>query len=527
MGLRTTQFFCTGCGHRLQASTRFCTRCGKPVTVTVPPASARGAGLVTGLVMGGRWTVMKQLGKGAMGAVYLVQDSRLANRRAALKEMLDRSETLGDRHEALERFNREAETLAALAHASVPHIYDRFTDEDRVYMVMEFVDGLDLEKLLYKFRDTHGGPLPERVVARHAYQLAGVLDYLHKQTPPTLHRDLKPSNIILQPSGNLKLIDFGIARVFNPGSQGTGLGTQGYAGPEQYKGLAEPRTDLYALGATMHHMLTTRDPQLEAPFDFPPVSQLASVSPGLEELVMAMLSMKPEARPSAGEVRRRLAEMYPGIHDWDEEARVLQVLGARPRPVTRKLTPPTPGPAPTPQATPQATPQVPPQVSPAVTPPAPVQAAAPKFCTQCGTRSIQGARFCTGCGKEYALPAPPPAVAAAVAPEPVIQAPPAPPPVTSGSLELRVPPHLHGTQPLEYVAFDDAAEPACLLGVVKQGESEYVFVCPGPGVSTGALVEVYIQRWQGDQAFFEPIDSQSPALVPEIRAAWESFSGSK
>jgi|GEM_PF-1849836 len=516
--MRTTQFFCTGCGHRLKAGTRFCTQCGKPVSIMVPPVSMQGGSLPQGMVMGGRWTVMKQLGKGAMGAVYLVQDNRLANRRAALKEMLDRSETIGDRHQAIERFNREAETLAGLTHAGIPHIYDRFTDEDRVYMVMEFVDGMDLEKLLYKFRDAFGTPLPERVVAHHAYQLTGVLDYLHKQVPPTLHRDLKPSNIILQPSGHLKLIDFGIAKLFNPGGQGTGLGTQGYAAPEQYKGLAEPRTDLYALGATMHHMLTGRDPQLETPFDFPAPSQLAQCSPGLEAIIMCLLEMKPENRISAGEVRRRLAELYPGIHDWDEDQRVLQVLGARPRPVTRVLAPPTPAPTTQPTPTPAPVPQ------PAPTQPASAQTggAGPKFCTQCGTPLIPGARFCTGCGKLYNTDPVPVPVAAASVPVPTAQPAP-PPPSASGPLEMRVPAHLHGTQPLEYVAFDDVAEPACLLGVVKQGENEFAFVCSGPNVATGALVEGYLQRWQGGQAYFEPVDSQSPALVHELRTAWERF----
>lgn len=468
-------------------------------------AAQRGEGLSAGMVMGGRWTVMKQLGKGAMGAVYLVQDSRLSNRRAALKEMLDRSETIGSRHEAIERFNREAETLAALTHASIPHIYDRFTDEDRIYMVMEFVDGLDLEKLLYKFRDSFGGALPEQVVARYAHQLAGVLDYLHKQTPPTLHRDLKPSNIILHTSGHLKLIDFGIARIFNPGSQGTGLGTQGYAAPEQYKGLAEPKTDLYALGATMHHLLTGRDPQLEAPFDFPPISQLATVSPPLEELVMAMLAMKPESRPTAGEVRRQLAQLYPGIHDAEEDPRLLQVLGARPRPVTRRLPLPeaaasTPPQAQTPTPVQAPVPAVPSAyAAPAPSPPPAPPTGTPKFCTQCGTRLITGAKFCTGCGKSYAVES------------------------ATGPLELRVPPHLHGTEPLEYIAFDDVAEPACLLGVMERGGAEYAFVCPGPSVASGSLVEVYIQRWNGDQGFFEPINRESHDVAIEVRAAWDSF----
>lgn len=212
--MRSAAFFCTACGYRLIPGRRFCTNCGRPAGPVPPgvPLTSSGS-LPPGTLMGGRWRVGRQLGKGGMGAVYLVTDTRLANRRAALKEMLDQSLTLGDRHEAIERFNREAETLAGLNHPHVPHIYDRFTEGDRIYMVMEYVDGLDLERLLEQF----GRPLPERVVARYAYQLCTVLDYLHSQEPPTLHRDLKPSNIIVQASGLIKLIDFGIARLFDPG----------------------------------------------------------------------------------------------------------------------------------------------------------------------------------------------------------------------------------------------------------------------------------------------------------------------
>lgn len=482
--MNSSQFFCTGCGYRLQPGKRFCTQCGKPVRNAIPASSSStpSGPLPPGTIMGGRWQVGRQLGKGGMGAVYLVQDNRLAGRRAALKEMLDQSLTLGAREEAIERFNREAETLASLNHPHVPHIYDRFTQADRIYMVMEYVDGLDLERLLNQYKEQHGKPLPERVAARYAYQLCSVLGYLHSQEPPTLHRDLKPSNIILQGNGQIKLIDFGIAKLFNPGSQGTGLGTQGYAGPEQYRGLAEPRTDLYALGATLHHLVTGRNPQVETPFDFPAPATLAPCSPEFEALIMALLEMKPENRPaSAGEVRRTLSALYEGIHDWDEDDQVTVLVGGRPRRATRLLS----AAATAPQA-----------------PSEPSQA--PRFCIYCGTPLREAAKFCIGCG-------------AAVHTAPMPQAP-APAP-----LELRVPPALTGSQPLELLAFDDTPTPYCLLGVVEVAGTEYAFVTVGPAVTDGAPVEVYTQSWQGGEAVLNPVSAEAPEVRTAIEAAWQGL----
>ncbi|HLO04355.1 MAG TPA: serine/threonine-protein kinase, partial [Symbiobacteriaceae bacterium] len=352
--MSSSQFFCNGCGTRLKQGVRFCTVCGKEVRIPAAPVAVNAGLPVSGALLGGRWRIGHQVGKGGMGAVYLVHDTRLSDRRAALKEMLDQSLTLSARREAIDRFNAEAETLARLSHPNIPHVYDRFTEGDRIYMVMEFLEGMDLERLLEKHKAAYAGaPLPEKVVVRHLYQICSGLAYIHEQ--PLLHRDLKPSNLILLPSGLVKIIDFGIAKLFNPGRQGTGLGTQGYAAPEQYRGEATPKTDLYALGATAHHLLSGRDPQVETPFDYPPLN---GISPGLAELVGALLAMRPEDRPeNAAAVRRRLVELYPGLHDWPEEERIKHLLGLVPRPATRRLTAPvaeesTPTPAPVQSGTP-------------------------------------------------------------------------------------------------------------------------------------------------------------------------------
>lgn len=372
--------------------------------------------------MGGRWRVDRQLGRGGMGAVYLVHDIRLNNRRAALKEMLDRSLHLSAREEAIARFHREAETLASFNHPAIPHIYDRFSEDDRIYMVMEFIEGMDLERLLEAHQNAFGRGLAEAAVARYAYQLCSVLDYLHRQNPPTLHRDLKPSNLICHPSGVLKVIDFGIAKVFNPGSQGTGLGTQGYAAPEQYKGQADARTDLYALGATLHHLLTARDPRAQTPFDFPRVSQTMQITPGFDELLAALLERQPENRPDNAEVvRRRLLELFPGIQDWSEDA----------------------------------------------------ASSLPDFHAE------------------------------------------------NKSDGLQVPRELDGTRPLEILSFDEKGQPFSLLGVVKLADLEFSFVTPGISVKAGQPVDVYLQRWQGSEAWFESITSETPELQAKAKTAWQ------
>jgi eukaryotic-like serine/threonine-protein kinase len=139
-------------------------------------------------------------------------------------------------------------------------------------------------------------------------QILDAFEYLHGQTPNVIYRDLKPSNVIMMPNGRVKLIDFGIARLFKPEIRGTLIGTPGYASPEQYRGSAEPRTDLYALGALMHFMLTGRDPSNFEPFSFPLTGQmLPSLNPLLAALVDEALAEKIEDRVgSAGEFQRRL-----------------------------------------------------------------------------------------------------------------------------------------------------------------------------------------------------------------------------
>ena len=266
-------------------------------TVTINSGEA----LPLGHMLDGRYRVHKMLGQGGMGRVYLANDTRLANRPVACKEMI-----IGDgiqEQKAIEDFNREASVLAALSHPSIPQVIDYFAERGRHYLVMEFVAGGDLQGHLDKLGK--GGHFPEATVVQWARQILDVLQFLHGQKPPIVYRDLKPGNIMIDHNSRAMLVDFGIARFLPPGGRGTQIGSVGYAPPEQYLGRMEPRSDLYSLAATVHHLLTGRDPQLEPPFSFPPLRSIApAVSVQTATVVMRALDKDVNQRPESARVMR-------------------------------------------------------------------------------------------------------------------------------------------------------------------------------------------------------------------------------
>jgi serine/threonine protein kinase len=257
--------------------------------------------LATGTLLQNRYLIERLLGGGGMGVVYLARDQRLANRLCAIKEMVDHFIDPQQRREASEYFAREADTLAQLRHPAIPAISDRFDHANRHYLVMEYVEGRNLEEELA----AAGRPLAEGLVVDIARQLCEVLAYLHGFAPPIVYRDMKPSNVMLTPKGKVMLIDFGIARLFKPASKGTMIGTLGFAPPEQYQGQVDPRSDIYSLGATLHFILTARDPEKYPPFSFPPVRSLRpTTSVNLAGAVDRALSYDAEKRPATiGEFR--------------------------------------------------------------------------------------------------------------------------------------------------------------------------------------------------------------------------------
>lgn len=244
-----------------------------------------------------------------MGSVYRARDLHFPNvvKLVAVKEMVNMAPDPLIRQTIVQNFEREANLLATLSHPSIPRIYDYFTEDDRSYLVLEFIHGKDLEAII----GDANGFLPEDQVLGWAIELCDVLAFLHGHKPdPIIFRDMKPSNVMVNHNGDVILVDFGIAKTFQTGIKGTMIGTEGYSPPEQYRGEATPLADIYSLGATLHHALTRRDPRLEPPFSFAerPIRRInQNVSPELEAVVNTALQYNPSDRfPGAVEMKEAL-----------------------------------------------------------------------------------------------------------------------------------------------------------------------------------------------------------------------------
>lgn len=244
-----------------------------------------------GQLLEGRYEVEQVIGYGGMSTVYRARDIHFAStvRVCAVKEMFDISTDPAIRQDKLKRFEEEANFLAMLNQPSIPKIFDFFAANDRRYLVLELIEGKNLENIL----EENNSPFDEQLVLQWGVTLCEVLTYLHNHKPkPIVFRDMKPSNIMLTPQNRLVLIDFGIAKTFQEDKKGTMIGTEGYSPPEQYKGLALPGGDIYALGATLHQLLTNSDPRLEVPFTFHerlPRTLNPRVTPEAEAAVMKAL----------------------------------------------------------------------------------------------------------------------------------------------------------------------------------------------------------------------------------------------
>ncbi|HLZ20933.1 MAG TPA: serine/threonine-protein kinase [Ktedonobacterales bacterium] len=252
--------------------------------------------LAPGTLLQDRYRVESVLGKGGMGHVYIVRDEHFADAHVtplrSMKEMIPRFHELQNN---MSNFRREALVLESLRHPNIPRVYDSFEQFNRAYLVLEYIEGFDLEQVL----DTATGALDPATVGNWMIQICDIVYFLHMQSQPIIFRDLKPSNVILTPDHRIVLIDFGIAKVFQSADPQTNVGTQGYAAPEQYERRAETRSDIYAIGAMMHHLLTKSDPRYQAPFSFherPPRALNPAVSPELEKVVMKCLEQNKEHR---------------------------------------------------------------------------------------------------------------------------------------------------------------------------------------------------------------------------------------
>lgn len=281
-------------------------------------------------VLRGRYRIVSVVGQGGMGAVYRAEDLRLEGRICAVKEVRPDPDAMPDAlAQARDQFHREATTLARLDHPNLPKVSDTFQENDREYLVMDFVEGKDLRQAMEEER-REGAFLEERTVLRWTHQLCDALSYLHSRNPPVLHRDIKPSNIKLTPTGLIKLVDFGLVKLLATDRARTvtvlqGRGTAAYTPLEQYggdTGHTDVRSDIYSLGATLYHLLTNRPPAdakqrfLNPDTLTPPSSFNPRISPSVEGAILAAISMHPDERPQTISQFRELLQTGSLIWSW-------------------------------------------------------------------------------------------------------------------------------------------------------------------------------------------------------------------
>ena len=266
-----------------------------------------------GTVLGGKYKLLKRLGRGGMSVVYLAMDIRL-NKRWAVKEI--RKDNTWDTGALWKGLQMEANILKIVDHPVLPRIVDIVHFEGTVFVVMDYVEGMSMSEVLRS-----EGAQPQHQVIEWAKELCSALDYLHSLTPPIIYRDMKPSNIILKPDGRIKLIDFGTAKEFDASdlADKVALGTRGYAAPEQFgdakgRGLhkTDARTDIYNLGATLYHLLTGKAPS-EPPYVIKPIRSFnPALSGGLEKIIQKCTMPNPKDRYS------NCAELLYDLEHYEE-----------------------------------------------------------------------------------------------------------------------------------------------------------------------------------------------------------------
>ncbi len=274
--------------------------------------------LKTGEVLRGRYRIRERIGQGGMGNIYLADDLRLEGRRCALKEVEhDRTVPAKLLKEARQQFLHEATVLARLDHPNLPKVSDFFSIGPRDYLVMDYIPGKDLRLRILDAKQSNSFQAEEDVLG-WANQLADALTYLHNQTPPLVHRDVKPSNMKITPNGLLKLVDFGLVKALVPDEMTItviqGRGTVLYTPLEQYGGdglHTDVRSDIYAFGCTLYHLLTNNPPtdareRFLHPTSLPAPRKLnPAISPRTERAILWAMELHPNDRPATAEDLRQ------------------------------------------------------------------------------------------------------------------------------------------------------------------------------------------------------------------------------
>ncbi|HLE51868.1 MAG TPA: serine/threonine-protein kinase [Anaerolineales bacterium] len=264
----------------------------------------------SGAVLRERYKIRRIIGQGGMGCIYMADDLRLEGRLCALKEVEhDTSMPKDMLRQARDQFLREATVLARLDHPNLPKVSDFFSEGQRDYLVMDYVPGKDLRTLMKEARQD-GSFLPEKEVLGWAAQLSDALAFMHEQQPSILHRDIKPSNLKLTPSGLIKLVDFGLVKILASEEMTItilqGRGTALYTPLEQYggdTGHTDARSDIYAFGATLYHLLTNQPPVEARERFLHPDSLIApkqlnpAISTHTERAILWAMSLHPDDRP--------------------------------------------------------------------------------------------------------------------------------------------------------------------------------------------------------------------------------------
>lgn len=265
---------------------------------------------VIGTYIDDKYEILKEIGHGGMSVVYLAMDKRL-NKQWAIKELQKKARDANNEI-VIQSAIAEANMIKKLDHPALPRIVDIIDEQDVIYVVMDYIEGETLDYVVNQY-----GAQSQEQVIDWAKQLCQVLHYLHTRTLPIIYRDMKPANVMLKPDGNLKVIDFGIAREYKSSNlQDTiCLGTRGYAAPEQFggQGQTDARTDIYCLGATLYHLVTGHNPA-EPPYEIYPIRHWNSqLSGGLENIIEKCTQLNPNDRYQS------CAELLYALEHYEEE----------------------------------------------------------------------------------------------------------------------------------------------------------------------------------------------------------------
>ncbi len=293
---------CNYCNKEVNNEARFCEACGHNIILSKLESGDT--------LYHNRYIIVSPLGSGGMGSVYLAEDLNLDSTKCVIKVMTDEFKDSSERNYAIQKFKDEAVMLARLRHNNLPVVQNHFIEEGLYCLVMDYIQGQSLDEILYD-AISKDCLLSEELVVNWAVQVCDILNYLHTRNPPIIHRDIKPDNLMETVDGRVVLIDFGVARILSKKKSGSFVGTAGYAAPEQYTGLAYPQSDIFALGGTLHQLLTGYDPAdadelLKSDiFTYPPLEEFRDdLTPGIQEIILKAMAIKIKNRfESAGEMK--------------------------------------------------------------------------------------------------------------------------------------------------------------------------------------------------------------------------------